>query len=353
MPRTRIRSIRYVTAVVCAIVGLSTASPDACTTFCVKSAGRVIFGRNYDFDIGQGLVLLNPRGLRKRGFDPLGPEWVARHGSITFNQFGRDFPMGGMNEAGLVVELMWHERAEYPAADRRAALGVLEWIQYQLDTASTVEDVLRSDGTVRVSGVVPLHYLVSDRAGRVATIEFLRGRLEAHSGESLPVSVLANDTYEDALAFWRGRQGRRAAGSGSDARFARASDAVSRFGDQTADTAVQHAFEILADVVQRSTRWSIVYDQTDRVITYRTDRNVALRVLRFDALDFGCGASARLLDVHAGAAGDVGATMTPYSDARNRELVVSSYSGFSGTRQTPQAEIDRVIAHPSLARCAG
>jgi penicillin V acylase-like amidase (Ntn superfamily) len=28
---------------------------------------------------------------------------------VTFNQYGRNFPSGGMNEAGLVIELMWLE----------------------------------------------------------------------------------------------------------------------------------------------------------------------------------------------------------------------------------------------------
>ena len=38
---------------------------DACTTFCVASGGRVIFGRNYDFDFGRGMMVVNPRGLLK------------------------------------------------------------------------------------------------------------------------------------------------------------------------------------------------------------------------------------------------------------------------------------------------
>ena len=30
--------------------------------------------------------------------------WVSKYGSVTFNQYGRELPTGGMNEAGLVVE---------------------------------------------------------------------------------------------------------------------------------------------------------------------------------------------------------------------------------------------------------
>ena len=66
--------------------------------------------------------------------------WVSRYGSVTFNQYGREFPNGGMNEAGLVVELMWLDDTTYPATDGRPALDCLEWIQYQLDTAATLSD---------------------------------------------------------------------------------------------------------------------------------------------------------------------------------------------------------------------
>jgi hypothetical protein len=42
---------------------------------------------------------------------------------------------GGINEAGLAVELMWLDDAEYPADPRIPSFGTLEWIQYQLDQA--------------------------------------------------------------------------------------------------------------------------------------------------------------------------------------------------------------------------
>jgi penicillin V acylase-like amidase (Ntn superfamily) len=339
-------------ALAAAVVTATAIRPNACTTFCVSSSGAVLFGRNYDFDFGHGLVVVNPRGLKKTGYDARGPTWVARFGSVTFNQFGREFPMGGINEAGLVIELMWHERAEYPAPDHRAALGVLEWIQYQLDTAGTVDDVVKSDGEVRIRGNTPLHYLIADRSGRVATIEFLQGKLQPHSDRSLPVSVLANDTYEESLGFWQHQQGRRAGGHASNARFARAADAVSRFTSTSVADAVDRAFNVLADVAQPNTRWSIVYDQTSRSVSYRTKTNQDIRRLLLSALDFGCGAPSRMIDVDSPATGDVAATLEPYAAERNRALVAKSYREFSGTRHVLAEEVARIAAHPDRARCA-
>jgi penicillin V acylase-like amidase (Ntn superfamily) len=38
---------------------------DACTTFFVNDSGKLIFGRSYDFDIGDGYVMVNKRNVRK------------------------------------------------------------------------------------------------------------------------------------------------------------------------------------------------------------------------------------------------------------------------------------------------
>ena len=40
--------------------------------------------------------------------------WTSKFGNVTFNQYGKEFPTGGMNENGLVIELMWLNEARYP-----------------------------------------------------------------------------------------------------------------------------------------------------------------------------------------------------------------------------------------------
>ena len=82
-----------------------------CTTFVLDDFGRPVFGRNYDWSVEDALVIVNKRDVMKSAFllDPLGNTpvaWVSKYGSVTFNQISREFPCGGMNEAGLVVEVM-------------------------------------------------------------------------------------------------------------------------------------------------------------------------------------------------------------------------------------------------------
>ena len=135
----------------------------ACTTFSFSDKkGNIVFGRNFDFPVGVGHIEINKRNLRKTAFirapeKPL--EWISKYGSITFNQIGKEFPYGGMNEAGLVIEQMWLQETAYPQLDERYSLSELQWIQYQLDNSKSVKDVINSDNLVRISftSVSPLH----------------------------------------------------------------------------------------------------------------------------------------------------------------------------------------------------
>jgi len=36
-----------------------------CTTFCLRGGGEMLYGANYDFDIGDGLIFVNKRGVQK------------------------------------------------------------------------------------------------------------------------------------------------------------------------------------------------------------------------------------------------------------------------------------------------
>jgi choloylglycine hydrolase len=82
---------------------------EACTTFVLKDSSQIVFGRNFDFNVGSGFVVNNPKGISKYALvsnEDNVMRWISKFGSVTFNQFGREFPYEGMNEKGLVVALM-------------------------------------------------------------------------------------------------------------------------------------------------------------------------------------------------------------------------------------------------------
>jgi choloylglycine hydrolase len=329
----------------------------ACTTFCLKKNGEVLFGKNYDWMVGEGLVSVNKRGVSKtaslEGTNPA--RWVSRYGSVTFNQYGRENPSGGLNEAGLVIELMWLDETQYPAQDSRPALDVLEWIQYQLDTSATVAEVIENSEKVRINSLVRLHYLVNDKAGNSATIEFLNGKMVAHHGEALPFSTLTNDTYEKSLNYSKMTTAERARGNGSLERFARAARKADEFGktERAEAEAVNYAFEILSNVAQGNyTQWRIVYDQKRHKIHFQTLQAPQIKTIDARAFDYSCGTTVKVLDMNAKASGDVTAKFTDYTRKANRELIERSFNGTDFLRFLPNVVRDQLASYPEEFVCA-
>jgi penicillin V acylase-like amidase (Ntn superfamily) len=337
--------------------------PSACTTFCLADGTSVVFGRNYDWNVDDGLIMVNKRGVAKvsgfgsRGAAETPARWESRYGSVTFNQYGREFPTGGMNEKGLVVELMWLDETVYPRRDSRPAVGVLEWIQYQLDRYASVREVLSHVEEIRITGEVPLHYLVADRSGAAATIEFLEGRLKTHEGKTLPVPVLTNDTYERSLASLSRYQGfggdaTPPSGSGSLARFARTAALVKSEATQGGKPISEYAFDILESAAQGDhTRWSIVYEPSALRIRFRTWNHKDIRSLALSSFDFSCSTPVKILDVTAPLQGDVAGQFTDYSLASNLELIAGSYRQVPFLANVPRSEIEAVARHPDGMSC--
>jgi penicillin V acylase-like amidase (Ntn superfamily) len=334
-----------------------------CTTFCFKSNGEWIFGRNYDFEIEYGLVIVNKRGVAKTALLSPGTtgqpaKWVSKYGSITINQFGREFPLGGMNEAGLVIELMWLTPTEYPNSDHRPALHELQWIQHQLDTAATVKDVIASDRVIRIeaSASVPIHFLLCDRKGGAAAIEFLGGRMRAYTGPGLPVKALTNNTYEYCLDFFKL--------SGSDETkpsFVQAANSLKRFvwaakGTQawdpkTSGDPVAYAFQILDKANQSNSKFRIVYDPKAGRIYFRTASTPAVRSINFRQFDFSCGTPVKILNMLADLKGDVTSQVQDYTWEANYNLIKKSFSETSFLKGMPEMQLNFMSKYPDSLSC--
>jgi choloylglycine hydrolase len=334
---------------------LSTA--DACTTFCLFNGKDLIFGRNYDFPIGYGHVVINKRGVFKSAMAESGEraaKWTSKHGSLTFNQFGRDIPMGGMNEAGLIVELMQLDATQYPAPDSRPALGCLEWIQYQLDNSATVHEVIQQAEKVRICSHVGIHYLIADGKGEIASIEFLDGKLVYHRGDEMPVKALANSTYEESLAYLK-RYERNAAlpaSMNSLDRFVRAGVMAKNYQPDAAKSAIDYAFDILRNVAQGShTQWSIVYDVQNLAVHFLTNQAQQVRHVNLQSFDFACASPVKILDVNADISGNIASHFSNYTTAANRQLVMASFQNSPFTKHIPVSALEEIAKHPESSSC--
>lgn len=338
-----------------------------CTTVCILDAGRIVFGKNYDWYVSEGVLLVNKRGVARTAHAPgdQAARWTSAFGSVTFNQYGRDQPAGGMNEAGLVVEILWQNGSVYPAPDARPAVGGgTGWIQYQLDMAATVDEVVASDQRIRIprSGAT-VHYLVADRRGAIAAIEFRDGRMMAHRGSALPAPVLANDFYAESLAQYRALEagGKLEPESfGFQSRFARAAKRALDY--RPGGDPVQYVFETLQEVAQGKqalapappahvTQWGYVYEIDRLRVHFRSRAQPALKTLSLEGLDFSCATPVLHVDVHLAEGGDVRARLKPYSRDANTALIKTTWSQTPMLKLAPAQELERVAAHPEKSAC--
>jgi penicillin V acylase-like amidase (Ntn superfamily) len=206
---------------------------------------------------------------------------------------------------------MWLDGTRYPAADSRPAMGVLQWLQYQLDNAATVGEVISSDTKIRIEeNDTPLHYLVADATGNVAAIEFLNGKMTVHKEMELPFPVLTNDTYASSVQTAKPILEK---GSGvslnnnSLDRFVKACSMVKKFNETNMDVPVtDFAFSMLDKVAQGSyTKWSIVYDISNKKIHFKTNTNRDIKTIQFSAFDLACSKPATMFNMNQDGKGDI------------------------------------------------
>ena len=261
-----------------------------CSAF-VLNKGKIFLGKNLDWALGNGLILFNPRGEIKKSITSEGPaeEWTSKYCSITFNHFGKNLPLGGMNERGLVMEELSTWPSEYPYDEKLPSLNELEWIQYNLDTYSSVEEVITKAEDVNISKFAfRLHYILSDSTGNTAVIEFIDGKTKIYSGESLPYPVLSNNNYKELLKYIyslkkSGRINLKAAASQD--RFVTLVNLLSHdVNGESIDE--QHAMSFLEAVWVSDTRWSVVYEITCKEIYYGTDKSTKTKQINFSGFNF-------------------------------------------------------------------
>src|SRR5436190_5770184 len=339
------------------VFGLAVDEALACTTFCLRGPGEVLFGRNYDFTIGDALIFVNKRGFSKTATvgDSRNPaKWIAKYGSVTFNQFGPENSTGGMDEMGLVVEQMWLDETEYPKDDARRTLGTQEWMEYLLDTSATTAEAVKNAEGVRIVSDVKVHYLISDKNGTAAAIEFVKGRMVVHAGDTLAVKTLTNDTYEKSIYYKHTTSVEKDTSAGSLDRFTLAAQRTEQFEKQpkSEQEAVDYAFETLANVsIQDYTRWSIVYDQKRGKIYFRTLRSPQIKMIDTRGFDYSCGTPVKILDIDVKEPGDATSRFIDYTRKANRDLIERSFNGTDFLKGIPAGARDFLAAYSDSFIC--
>jgi len=225
-----------------------------CTCFAaLNGSGDAVLGRNFDWYDHPTLILFT---------HPFEGNASVSMVDISYLGFGREepseadrrrlldapyLPFDGMNERGLAVGMMAVPYANGGADPEKPTIGSLYAIRLMLDLAKDVDQavVLLQDYNIDFSGGPPIHYLVSDASGNAAVVEFLdegMNVLRAEETWQVATNFVLSDTPPEKANCWR---------------YDRACAALGQ-----TDGKVAEAMDLLKEVSQENTIWSIVYNAT-------------------------------------------------------------------------------------------
>ncbi len=306
-----------------AVLALTFAIPPsiACSAF-FWAGNNMIFGKNFDWYNGAGYIIKNNRGVSKYAYSisrNTPAHWTSVYGSLTFNQIGKEFPYGGINERGLVVEQLWLHAATY-ADNANETVSELEWIQYQLDNFATTEEVIAHIRSLTIKPIkATVHYFIADKNGQSAVIDFIGGQTIIHRKNGVSQS-LTNTGYAASTAYYSQRgSGIDTASRLSEDRFCQLSENLKKIQPSTASD----AFRVLAQSAEATptykTYWTIVYDIQPMQVHIKTHVNPTPRTVRVSDYDFSPQAPILGADINAAVI-----DLQPYTHAQNAQLLASS-----------------------------
>lgn len=299
---TAVRRILAIAALVSLQIPVLADAVEACTRVVYKGPNdTVLTGRTMDFSLPIPANLwIFPRGMQRNGeVGPNSIQWTSKYGSVIASSWDIGTP-DGMNEKGLVANLLWLVQSEYPSfnpSGNQAGLTIGAWAQYVLDNFATVAEAveaLRREEFVVVTDVIPgtdklttVHLSVSDPTGDSAIFEYIGGRLVIHHSPSY--TVMTNDPiFEEQLAineYWQNVPGNVFLPGTNRAtdRFVRASyylNAIPQTDDPRIavasvfsvirNTSVPYGISIEGFPNLATTQWRTVADQKNLVYYFET-----------------------------------------------------------------------------------
>ena len=245
------------------IYGHAPASPRAiwaCSLFAAMGDGENrLFGRNFDWRFSPALLLFT---------DP--PDGYASVAMVDIGYFGFDdqqvrallhqplgdlhpllqaphWPFDGLNEHGLAVGMAAVPQGHVPRDPDKPTIGSLGIIRQILDHARDVDEALAifEAHNIDMEGGPDIHYLLADRSGRSLLVEFFQGELVVTPNEE-PWHLATNFITASIPAT-------------SEAGCWRYDQIEGALSQEVGHLDPDGAMELLSQVAQNNTQWSVVY----------------------------------------------------------------------------------------------
>lgn len=319
---------RFFAGTFCVAMACAGSVADACTRVVYHGPdGRYLTARSMDWkDPIVSNLWVFPRGMKRNGAaGPRAVEWTSRYGSLSVSGYEIS-TVDGMNETGLVANLLWLVDAQYPQDDGKTPrISLSIWAQYFLDQFKTVAEAVEHARTTPLqaaTGEVPghpgrlttVHLSLSDATGDSAILEWIDGKLMIH--HSRDYQVMTNEPrFEHQLAitrYWGRVPGTvfLPGTSRAEDRFARASFLINAIPKtDVAREAAAAVFSVIRNTSApwgisiddqpnlSTTRWRIVADHKDRLYYFESVYSPNVFWVSLDRIDFSSGSGVRRLDL--------------------------------------------------------
>jgi hypothetical protein len=235
-------------------------TPWACSLFAALSdESNMLYGRNFDWDYSPAVLLFTQPADGYASVSMVDIVYLGFGGANAGSLMDRSLserrallqapllPFDGMNEQGLTVGMAAVPPGDMVPDPEKATTGSLRIIRMILDQAANVDEavaILQSHN-IDIAGGPPLHYLIADRTGSSVLVEFYQGEM----------IVIANqEPWHQATNFLRTEAG------GLDAGICWRYDTIyQRLVDTAGEISAEQAMDLLQDVSQQGTQWSVVY----------------------------------------------------------------------------------------------
>jgi hypothetical protein len=248
---------------------VTTDSPPAwaCSLFTVLlDEDNLLYGRNFDWQFSPGLLLFT---------DP--PDAYASVSMVDIEYLGFDsttardvtdlpieaqtglldapyLPFDGMNEHGLAIGMAAVPPGNMQPDANKETIGSLGIIRQMLDHARNVDeavDIMQSYN-IDFDGGPPIHYLMADATGKSVLVEYYNGKLHILDNE---------EPWHLATNFLRS-----SVDDPADGGCWRYNKIAAQLNAANGRIDAKAAMQLLADVAQHNTQWSVVYQMSSGVI---------------------------------------------------------------------------------------
>ena len=171
-----------------------------------------------------------------------------------------------------------------------------------------------------------------------------------HKGSDLSFPVLTNNTYDESV---RSVKNSSSNGNNSLERFGQACKMIQQLNaNNIAKPLTEHAFDILGEVAQGDfTKWSIVYDITNKTIQFKTNRFKQIKTISFSAFDFNCSATAKVWDMNQKASGSVNNLFQNFNNDINKRIVETAAKESESHVSISQKNVEALWQYASGIKC--